>query len=142
MRLEATGMHAKDQMTKNEKLLALEAGMMHQMEVLRKEKDNEIQVLLAKIDLLEQKVAALLASKSTRRSYLYWSGIAAHKRDPSARRPRSGNDATHASIDALGLADPACWEEDFRGNAMFEATRRQGEAPSAGAGRDAWLSVQ
>ena len=59
----------------------------------------------AKIELLSGQVEALRASKSVRRSYLYWTGM-------KAKGGMGGSpEEAHAMIHSLELDDPGNWRK-------------------------------
>ena len=104
-KMEANGLEASRAKASSEslrgKLNALEAGMQGRLKRLEAEKDGERKALETKIAHLQRQVQALKASKSVRRSYLYWSGML------STRSPEQ----THRTIDSMGLADPEGWRK-------------------------------
>ena len=105
-RLEANGLEAgelrarKEHLeTHNNMLQALETGMQEKVRQLQHEKDVQANELHEHIELLRRQVSALRASKSVRRSLLYWSGHVV-----------TGNpERTASDIRSLQLDDPESW---------------------------------
>ena len=127
-RLEGLGVEKDvlqaENLSKAEKLEALDAAWLNRDKRVRREKDAEIHMLANKVELLEKKVEALRASKSTRRSRLYWSGMA-------AQAAEDGHERTYSVIDSIDLADPAQWRkpvlsEGFTPAVRLETTLRRG----------------
>lgn len=84
----------------NAELKATGAYRLDELARLKQATDAERRVLLERVRLLEGQVAALRASRSTRRSVLYWAGVA-----------NKGSVATHEAMEAFGLSDPNLWHE-------------------------------
>ena len=75
--LETSGLSLESN-TKTSKLVHLETVFKAQIRQLRREKDAEIEQLTEEKAKLAAKVQMLLASKSTKRSVLYWAGLQQH----------------------------------------------------------------
>lgn len=104
-KMEANGVEAKKAKKANEtlrgKLDALEDGLKGRLKALEAERASERKTLEAKIAHLERQLQAVRASKSVRRSYLYWSGML------SSKSPEK----TYKMVEKLGLAEPEPWEK-------------------------------
>ena len=116
-RLTANGLEAEETrartehlQTHNTMLLALESGMKEKIAHLERETALQQSELNAQIDLLRRQVSALRASKSVRRSLLYWSG---HQVTGDPERIAS-------DIRSLQLDDPEEWRKPEAPSAMFE----------------------
>ena len=75
--IETSGLSLESN-TKTSKLVHLETVFKAQIRQLRREKDAEIEQLTEEKAKLAAKVQMLLASKSTKRSVLYWAGLQQH----------------------------------------------------------------
>ena len=130
--LQANGLAQQAEQAEKEavyrKAEALEAGLRGQLKRLRAAKESETTALQSKIHLLSSQVSALRASKSVRRSYLYFGSMVSMK----AKRAEEAGDGTiaashacagdtpspsrapetvHEAFEALRLADPADWRK-------------------------------
>jgi len=126
----------RDQMSKAQKLRALDEARDAALKAMRRQKDTEIRALEAQVELLGRKVEALQASKSTRRSMLYWAGM--QQQEEPRQQPYNYFDdgdseappeRTYAATSALELADPDVWRkpvqtEQYRPAVRLEDTLR------------------
>ena len=111
-RLQTHGLEVEERAKVLEKAATIEVSLLDQLRRLTAAKANERRRLQGRIDLLNDQVAALRASKSIKRSYLYWTGM---KAPPSARAKAkqvqvgSPHELPHGSLDSISLADPSVY---------------------------------
>ena len=108
--LQANGLKQQDEKAELEAIFskqrALENGLRGRLKRLAKAKEEREGELQAQLELLTAQVGALRASKSVRRSYLYWSAM--QSKGGSAEQ---GPEKAHDDMQALQLADPRSWRK-------------------------------
>jgi hypothetical protein len=108
--LQANGLQQQTERAEKEaifsKAQALEKGLLGQLKRLGRAKEKSEAELQAQVELLTAQVTALRASKSVRRSYLYWSGMRA-----KGGSAEGGAEKAHEELEALRLADPRAWRK-------------------------------
>ena len=109
-RLQTHGLEVEERAKVLEKAVTIEVSLLDQLRRLTQPGEREEEAS-GWIDLLNDRVAALRASKSIKRSYLYWTGM---KAPPSASEGQAGqvgspHELPHGSLDSISLADPSVY---------------------------------